>query len=215
LIHASSAAITAGAIQNIEAEREFFDTVRELGWTSVGALKSLPRSSIVGQVILKDVEPSEDVEDATERDEILSSFADEDTMFFRIEGGIAIDPVPIDGKLNIWTLPAELEPLVEERVLNARDGMPAWTAPLNDGKSLRLRCFMPSDQLAAVIGAEPRTGREMFMSLLEYAKSRALYFPKTIRLDDTVGFLNPGHGSINKSNLSQAIWRELTPESQA
>src|SRR6478736_4125740 len=84
LIHASSSAISSTSILSFEFEPEFVDAFAELGWTTKGALQSLPRSAIVGRVTLEDVVPSLECEDAPVRDIALAALPDEDTFFWRV-----------------------------------------------------------------------------------------------------------------------------------
>lgn len=210
LIHASSAAVSSTMIDELQSNEETLDAVRSIGWTTESALKDLPRSAIIGQVDLADVIPSEDCEDASSLDKDLAAFPDPDTYFWRVANRLLIEPIPINGKLNLWTLPTDLEGEVTQALADARSQPPVWvTSPSNTGRPLRLIRFQAIDGLERIIGTKPMTMREIVHSMAAYTRERGLFSPAQVRLDDSLQFLAPGRKILKKDDYFSALFDHI------
>lgn len=206
LIHASSSAVSSAMIEEFQDNQDTLDTVRSIGWTTEAALKDLPRSAIIGQVELIDVFPSEDCEDATSLDKDLAAYPSPDIYFWKVTNRLPIRPIPINGKLNLWTLPGELEGEVTQALAEARSNAPQWvTKPSSTGRSLRLIKYRAIDGLEEIVGTHPMTMREIVLAMATYASGRGLYSPLQVRLDESLEFLAPGRKILKKDDYFYAL----------
>ena len=204
LIHASSAQVNGPTIREIESDRELLAAVLASGWSSDVALKALPRSAVLGVVQLESVHDGFDLLDSDEftvADHRLCGVIDETTRLWRLSDPLPIDPVSAHGKLRLWELDATTADVVARRIAEARgsgrstqQSEPPRRAP--GGKLLRLKLFRPSHALAAVIGTEDRTIREVIDKLMDHIYDNGLNRgSETLRvvLDEKLQFLSPGH----------------------
>lgn len=205
LIHASSAVVTKGTIEDLCVDRALFHAIEGLGWTD-DAVRGLPRSAIIGQVDLTDIVPSQECTDATAVDYDLASYPDDETFFWRVSNGVPIDPVPIGGKLNLWTLPEELEGRVVDGLDTARSRSAAWVSQsFGSGRPLGLILFRAVDELGKLLGGGPMTLQETLAAGFKYADERGLTSPRQVRLDDSLQFLAPGRQTLLKEDFNTAV----------
>jgi hypothetical protein len=208
LIHASSSAISAGAVRLYEFEPEFIEVFNELGWRTKEALQSLPRSAIIGQVTLDDVVPSLDLEDAPQRDIVLAADPDEGTYFWRVSHAIPFEPLPIDGKLKLWELPPRFDDRVRAS-LDRKNSPPDWLSPPNGGSPLRLQLVDVSPALARVLGPEARPRRAIWNDLFDYLESRGLIRGSSVELNEELAALAGGKKRVRISTLANAVADQL------
>jgi hypothetical protein len=192
-----------------EHEPEFIAVFDELGWRSEEALRSLPRSAIIGQVTLDDVVPSLDLEDAPVRDIVLSSDPDEETFFWRVTNPVAIEPVPVHGKLNLWELPAEIEHKVRAKLADSHSP-PAWRTPGVGGAPLQLRLAKISPLLARIIGPETRARRAVWNDLFDYLDANDLVRGQSVAVNEDLARLLPGKKRVRVTTLADAVAAQLS-----
>lgn len=205
LIHASSAAVTSTVIERLEGSRPVMELLQRLGWTSDNALRSLPRSAIIGRVNLIDSVPSDDLDDATTIDYDLSADPTSEVVYWVVKGALACEPVTVDGKLNIWDLPVDLESKVSVALTNGEAKRPDWTNPASGGRRVNLREYRPLPQLASVVGDKPRTLAEILFDLQKFADARGLISPTRLRLDGELGFLSPDRKFLKNVDVYEAV----------
>lgn len=206
LIHASSSAVSSTMIHDIEGNREMLEAVQSIGWKTDTAIKDLPRSTIIGQVDLVGIVPSEECTEATSLDHDLAAYPSSDTYYWMVANRLPIRPIVIHGKLNLWTLPAELEGEVSQALIQAQSTPPEWAAhPPEAGRPLRLIKFRPIGGLERILGDKPLTVREIIFGVATYASERGLYSPAQVRLDDSLQFLAPGRKILKKDDYFMAL----------
>ena len=124
--------------------REVMTCLQQLGWQSVEKLKSLPRSAIIGQVDLFECVTAEQIDDlegeTTPLDFALSS-GDDGVVYWRIRNPVACEPIPMNGKLNVWDLPEQSERAVRDALTRSATAPPDWTQAYSSSEPMRLMEF--------------------------------------------------------------------------
>lgn len=163
VIHASSAKPARATLDEFRTRRALFNCARELGWCTEDAVQSLPRSAIIGAVTLVAVHSPLEVRglQVSDLDEDACGGVDGVHLWEMVDP-ITIAPVPCDGKLNVWNLPAELAVEVQARL--SAGAHPAEAAVNADmtGVPLELELWRAKGPLTAVLGDELMTMREAF-----------------------------------------------------
>ncbi len=119
-LHASSGtaadALDRGADEDVWAE-----CFALAGLVTKADVKALRRSAIIGTIEIQEIGTLDDLEDSMS-DAELDLFGDlgEDVYLWRMTNPVPIEPLSIDGKLNLWTLPDELASEVVRRESMAR-----------------------------------------------------------------------------------------------
>lgn len=208
IIHASSSAPTRAFAEEIFEDRpELAELLARIGLTSLEDLLALPRSAIVGVVTLGEVLDSEAVQGVATVDdaEVIGELLD-DQFYWLLSHAIEIAPVTgINGKLNLWELPAAVDKKVNERVSRGSHAsfrsdvegakIAEWHDASDDedvsdeGDDEPTNALVPSPELAAVIGAGPYTGEEVAAKIWAYIKKHKLQDDRDkriIRADDAL-----------------------------
>jgi hypothetical protein len=209
LIHASSAAVPASVTGFMSMQREVIECLQRLGWDSVVKLKSLPRSAILGQVDLVDCVTSGEIEEFEDEvpnlDFDLSAWPDEGVVYWRVQNAIACEPIPTDGKLNVWDLPIGLDEAVSSALTRAVKFPPKWSQRQTSTDPMRVMNFRATGPLAQLIGDEARTFREIRGEVLDWAEGRGLLTDKRCRVDTELSFLSPGRTFLAYEDLFEAL----------
>ena len=195
LIHASSATPTrAFADEAFEEYPELGELMAKIGIGSLDDLRALPRSAIVGAVMLTEVMTSQALQEfATVDDATIIGRVDNEDFYWLLTDSVEIEPVSgVNGKLNLWTLPAEIESTVLERISR---GTPASFKSSEAGAALAEwfelptdeddddeevdsaednRLVVPSPDLAAIIGAGPVVRADVIKRLWDYIEKHGL-----------------------------------------
>lgn len=183
-LHASSGtatdALDRGADEDVWAE-----CFALAGLVTKADVKALRRSAIIGTIEIQEIGTVDDLEDSMSEAELdLFGDLDDDLYLWRMSDPILIEPIAIDGKLNLWTLPDDVAAQVAQRESEARIRPPdrVSDARISAAKSqwrvLRAereeekRKFMAAPvrivgPLAAFMGADKSTRESIYLSLLK------------------------------------------------
>jgi hypothetical protein len=211
LIHASSAAVTSAAIEGFQESRPLLALFERIGWTSPEALRALPRSAIIGSVDLVDSIPSEDFDGAEDIDYELAAYPSDDVVYWLVNNAKACHPVAVNGKLNVWDLPGELEEAVQSALMDGQTRRPAWAEAPVTGAPFVLRQYHPVLQLANALGGHPRTFREIVRDFIRFAEEKGLMSPTRVRVDSDLSFLAPGRKFLSNADVVAAIREMIAP----
>jgi len=224
IIHASSAAPTrAFADEVFDGRPELGELMAKIGMHSLEDLRALPRSAIVGMVTLRDVLTIEAVDGvATNDDAAVIGDLNDEVFYWLLSDVVEIQPLTgIDGKLNLWELPSAQEKTVRSRVSR---GSPAsfrsdaegaaiaeWSdddeADRSDGAEPDR--FVPTPELAAVIGAGPYTGTEVAQKVWAYIEKHGLQYRRKIRADTALAKVL-GCSEIGMHQMTDKIFEHLS-----
>lgn len=179
-IHASSKRTEGWILEEWDNVEDVAAAYAQMGWIDKADLASLPRSAVIGTVSIVEIHIVKDVwERLTDADKALVGNPFEDDYLWELQDAVAIEPVPINGKLNLWTLPDDVAAVVERERARAAERKHAGKVPPERVKeSLRLwrerraareaevEVFLnqrvrPEGKLAEVIGGEARTRRDV------------------------------------------------------
>lgn len=195
LIHASSATPTrAFADEAFEEYPELGELMAKVGICCLDDLRALPRSAIVGAVMLTEVMTSEALKEvATVDDATIIGRVDGENFYWLLTDSVEIEPVSgVNGKLNLWTLPAKIESTVLERISRgtpasfksneAGGALAEWfelpTDEDDDDEEVDSaednRLVVPSPDLAAIIGTGPVVRADVIKRLWDYIEKHGL-----------------------------------------
>lgn len=189
IIHASSAQPTKRLAEELlEDSPAITALLKKIDISSLDELRALPRSAIVGSVTLVDVFDSDAVQKLTTVDDAeLLMELDDEYFYWQLRDPIEIEPIPdIDGKLNLWELDEKTHALALKRVATGTPGkfkssktgakLADWSDADDgdagyEGSEILL---VPSDALAAIVGAKPLVRTEVVQKLWAYIKKHGL-----------------------------------------
>lgn len=226
LIHASSSAPTATLFNDIE-HWGMLPLLERVGFDSLAALKALPRSAVVGRVMLDDIWTAEQLRTrATHDDAVITGLPDKEQSYWKLNDPAAIDPVEdIKGKLNLWALDEADGRRVDRALKRARAadfrGTPSGRKPANwsalesqdhdesgEAPSLLLK---PRPLLAAIIGIAARPQDAIVKAVWDYVVAHGLQHrtnPKLIRADARLEALS-GADTIRLFDLPKYIAKHV------
>lgn len=203
-IHTSSAKPT-------RADEEFVwnDPVLDAAVGEIAdSMASLPRSAIVGFVDVVDCITGRQASRRLSKEErALTGGYSGDDWLWMLERPQEIRPVPIDGKLRLWTVP---EPQRAEAEAASREPSPSNIL----GGSAYLPIVSPSRELAAMIGREPRSRRDMARRVWQYIAEQQLQDAEDQRLihtDRRLAKVCDGQASVSMRDLTIYVGEHLEP----
>jgi hypothetical protein len=223
LIHASSAR-PGGTSEELFDDGELADLLKRIGISSLADMQALPRSAIVGAVNLTDVLDAQTFESVSTADDasVVGAFNDDD-FFFLLSNAVEITPISgVNGKLNIWTLDADLEAAIASALsLGTRStfkssvsgSLPAeWgeaEEDTEDDEAADTTLYTPSPELAAVIGADQRTRSDVVKHVWEYIVKHDLQDKKKEKVIHADAFLRPifGKESMNMFDMVSKLMK--------
>lgn len=233
-IHASSKRTEGWILEEWDNDEDVAAAYAQMGWIDKADLASLPRSAVVGTVSIVEIHIVKDVwERLTDTDRALVGNPFEDDYLWELQDAVAIEPVPINGKLNLWTLPDDVAAVVErERALAAGRKNAGKVPRKRVEESLRLwrerraareaeveaysnQRVLPEGRLAELIGSEARTRREVRDWLGAHLDDAGLWISDDsddVRIDATLRRLVGGRRKTMTSEEILGIVLELLSE---
>lgn len=203
LVHASSHRMTVQETLDLEVSPDLVDALHSVDLATFEAIEAFPTSAIIGKVTITEVLPSTSCDDFTSLDEATCGAPADGLFLWRVTGPRAITPIPCGGKLNLWTLPKELEPKVQRAL--ASTAVPRWAKP-RKGDFLTYELCVPSKPMQEIIGTGRFSRRGAVRRFVEYAiGAGALLEGGDLILNSRLQFLAPGRERLTVDEAETVV----------